>query len=129
MIFRGIAAHDQKAITVPEVHPVIGHCATPERLSQSRNSWAVSYSGLVVHVDHTQGSNEVVESPAFLIVDVGTSEVCYGLDPVDHLALGVFFYEIRVTCGLGSLSDLCNCPVPAFFLPLVAVRSPIQVLW
>jgi hypothetical protein len=42
-----VAAHDEDTITVLEVDPVIGHCAAPERLCQSRNSCAVSYTGLV----------------------------------------------------------------------------------
>ena len=70
MIFCGIAAHDEKTITVLEIDPVIGHCATTERLSQSRNCRAVSYTSLMIDVDHPQASHEAVDSPTLVVVDV-----------------------------------------------------------
>ena len=69
MVFGSIAAHDQDSITVLEIDPVIGHCAAPERLCQSRNSGAVSYTGLVVDVDQAQGPHHRVAGPAFLVVE------------------------------------------------------------
>jgi hypothetical protein len=50
MVFRWVAPHAQNAITVGDVNPVIGHCTAPERLCQSRNSGAVSDTGLVFYV-------------------------------------------------------------------------------
>ena len=62
MVFGSVAAHDKKAITVFEVHPVIGHGTAPKRLSQSRNSWAVSDPGLVVDVNQPQCPDHRIES-------------------------------------------------------------------
>ncbi len=128
MVFGSIAAHDKKAITVFQVYPVIGHCAAPERLSQSRNSWAVSNPGLVVDVDQPQCPDHRIENRNLFVVDVGAAEVRYGFHAVDHLALVVFLDETRVTCFLHTLGDFGDCPVPAFLLPFVAVRGPIQDL-
>jgi hypothetical protein len=53
MIFGSIAAHNQNAITVLDINPVIGHRAASERLCQSRNSGAVSDTGLMFDIDQT----------------------------------------------------------------------------
>jgi hypothetical protein len=53
MVFGSIAAHDQNAITVFDIDPVIGHRAASERLCQSRNCGAVSDTGLMLKVDDT----------------------------------------------------------------------------
>ncbi|MDQ1239413.1 MAG: hypothetical protein QG577_1599 [Thermodesulfobacteriota bacterium] len=70
MVFGSVAAHDEEAITVSEVYPVIRHCATPERLSQSRNCRAVSYPGLVVYVDKSESPYHGIQNPNLFVVYV-----------------------------------------------------------
>ena len=68
MIFGCIASHNQDAIAVADVNPVVGHCAASERLCQSRNSGAVSDTGLVFNVDQTQGPHHRLQRPALFVV-------------------------------------------------------------
>ena len=128
MVCGSIAAHDQDNITVFEVDPVIGHCAAPERLCQSRNSGAVSYSGLVFDVNEPKRPHHRLQRPAFLVVQGGASDVSNGLNSVDHLPFVVLFDEIGVSRGLDSLGDLRDGPVPGLFLPFVTVGGPVQDL-
>ncbi len=128
MVCGSIAAHDKDNITVLEVDPVIGHCAAPERLCQSRNSGAVSYSGLVFDVHQPQGPHHGLQRPAFLVVQGRASDVGNGLNSVNHLAFVVLFDEIRVSRGLDSLGYLRESPIPGLFLPFVTVRGPVQDL-
>ncbi len=68
MVFRRIGSHDQDAVGVANVDPVVGHRAASERLCQSRNSGAVSDTSLVFDIDQTQGAHDGLEYPAFLVV-------------------------------------------------------------
>ena len=52
MVFSSIAAHDKYDIAVVDIYPVVCHCATTERLCQSRNSGGVSNPGLVVYINN-----------------------------------------------------------------------------
>ena len=56
VILSHITTHIQNNIGISKIDIVIGHCTTPERLSQSRYSSAVSDTGLVFNVDEPQGS-------------------------------------------------------------------------
>ena len=128
MVFGSIAAHDQEAITVFQIHVVIGHCAAPERLCQSRNSGAVSNPGLMVQINDAQGPHHRVQAPDFFHVDVGAAEVCNGLRSVNHLTFGVFLDKGGVTRSLGPLGDFSDGPVPAFLLPFVTEGGPVKDL-
>ena len=128
MVFGSVAAHDENAITIFDVNPVIGHCSTPERLSQSRNRRAVSDTGLVVQIDDSQGSSHGIQRPALLIIDVGASKMCYSFSPIYQLALRVFLDKSFVSCGFDPLCDLADCPIPRFLLPFVAAWSPVERL-
>ena len=54
MVFSGIASHDENAVAVFNVDPVVGHCTASERLCQSRNRGAVSDACLVFDVHQPQ---------------------------------------------------------------------------
>jgi hypothetical protein len=74
MVGGRVAAHDEEDITVFEINPVIRHCATPERLCQSRYSWAVSDPGLVFNVHQTQPPQEFLVREAFFQVHGGAAD-------------------------------------------------------
>ncbi len=57
MVLRTVAAHDENAIGILDIYPVVCHSTTTERLCQSRYSGAVSDTGLVVYTDHAQAFN------------------------------------------------------------------------
>jgi hypothetical protein len=69
MVFGSIAAHDYNAITVFDINPVIGHRAASERLCQSRNSGAMSDTGLMFDIDQPGSPQHGLVNPALLIVD------------------------------------------------------------
>ena len=75
VVFSRIGAHDQNAVTVSNVDPVIGHCAASERLCQSRNSGAVSDTGLMFNINQPQGPHHGLNEPAFLIVQGRASHI------------------------------------------------------
>jgi len=54
MVFCYIAAHIEYDICIPEIDVMVRHCAASERLSQSRYSGAVSYTGLMFDIDETE---------------------------------------------------------------------------
>jgi hypothetical protein len=61
MIFRCIGSHDQDAVGVSNVDPVVGHGAASERLCQSRNSGAMSDTSLMFDIDQTKGAHNGLE--------------------------------------------------------------------
>ena len=70
MVFGGIAAHDEKGISVFKIDPVICHCPTSERLCQSRNRWAVSGTGLVIDMNNPKAAGHLVGNRAFFVIGV-----------------------------------------------------------
>ena len=50
VVFSGVTPLNQENIAVLKIDPMVGHCATPERLCQSRYSRAVSDTGLMFDV-------------------------------------------------------------------------------
>ncbi len=88
MIFRGIASLNEDAIAVLNIDPVVGHCATSERLCQSRYSWGVSDAGLMVDINQAHGPRHGGDGPAFLVVHIGTAHVGDGFQAIHHLTLG-----------------------------------------
>jgi hypothetical protein len=54
MILSYITAHVQNNISITKINIMVRHCATTERLCQSRYSCAVSYTGLVLYPDETE---------------------------------------------------------------------------
>jgi hypothetical protein len=59
VVFGNITTHVQDDISISKINIMIGHCTTSIRLCQSRNSGAVSDTGLVLNVDETQGPEEL----------------------------------------------------------------------
>ncbi len=68
MVLGNIAAHIQNNIGVSEIDIMVCHGAATERLCQSRNSCAVSYTGLMFDIDKAERSQEFLVKPAFFIV-------------------------------------------------------------
>ncbi len=100
-----IGTHDEDTVTVSDIDPVIGHCAASERLCQSRNSGAVSDTGLVFDIDQTQGPHHGLQEPAFLIVKGGTSHTGKAGGAVDHLTFRILFRERSITGLLDAMGD------------------------
>jgi hypothetical protein len=68
MIFSSVAAHDENAIAVGDIDPVVRHGAASERLSQSRYRGAVSDTGLMFYVDQSQSTQHSLVNPTLLVV-------------------------------------------------------------
>ncbi len=126
MMLSGIAPLDQEDIAVLKVNPVIGHCATPERLCQSRYSWAVSDTGLVVDIHQAQRPCHGGHHKALFIVYIGASMEGYSLNAIYRLSLAVGGDEVSVSYRLNLLCNSGDCPIPILLLPFIAVRSAIQ---
>ena len=60
MRFGGIAPHDQDDISILDVNPVVGHCTTAKRRSQTGYRRAVSDTRLFVEGDHPGRPNDLV---------------------------------------------------------------------
>ena len=58
----------KNTVTVFDIDPVIGHRAASERLCQSRNSGAMSDTGLVFDIDQPGGTHQGLVNPALLII-------------------------------------------------------------
>ena len=128
MMLGGIASHDEDAVRILEIDPVIGHCTASERLCQSRNSSAVSNTCLMIKMDESQPPYGLVHHGTFFVVHDGAAEMEHGFHTVDFLLLVVEPLEILVAGILDVLGQLLKGPVPALLLPLVAVGSAIQGL-
>ena len=128
MVFGGIAADDENAITVDDVDPVIGHRAASERLCQSRNSGAVSDTGLVLDVGQPHGSQHGLVDPAFLVVQGRGTDRGDALAAIDRTALGVLGHKARVPRVLDLAGDAVERPVPGLLFPLLAVRRAVKHL-
>ncbi len=96
MVLRRVGSHHQDAVAVSNVDPVIGHGAASERLCQSRNSGAVSDTGLMFNIDQAQGSHEGLDQPAFLIVQGCASHTGDAHGAVDHLAFAVPVFKTGI---------------------------------
>jgi hypothetical protein len=116
MVFGSIAAHNQNTITVLNIIPVVGHRTASERLSQSRNSCAVSDTGLMFEVYDTLGAHECVHCVTFFVVQRGGAEGGNTHVTVDDLALFVLHLEGLVAGILGKLGDAFLAPFPAFLV-------------
>jgi hypothetical protein len=68
MIFSSIAALNEYDIAVLNIYPVVCHCATAERLCQSRYSWRVSNPGLMIDKYKSQRTGHGCDEPTLFIV-------------------------------------------------------------
>jgi hypothetical protein len=124
-MFGGIAANNQSTVRVFNINPVIGHRAASERLSQSRNSCAVSDTGLMIHVDDAHASQCLMNDGAFLVAHLGGAQVENLLYPVDDLSAFIGGFKILVAGFLDPSRQSFQHPLPALFFPLVAVWSAV----
>jgi hypothetical protein len=106
MVLRRVGSHNENAVTVSNVDPVVGHCAAPERLCQSRNRSAVSDTGLVFDIDQTQGAHEGLNQPAFLIVQGRASHTGDAQGAVDHLPFVVFELKAGIPAFLDPFGNV-----------------------
>jgi hypothetical protein len=113
-MFGSVAAHDQDGIGILDVDPVIGHCAASKRLSQSRNSGAVSDSGLMVHMDDAEAARGLMGQGAFLVVGMRCAEKKHGVKSIDGVALLVFEQQTGVSCLFHPFGDLIQGPIQLF---------------
>jgi hypothetical protein len=90
VVFSGVASHDEDAVAVFDIDPVIGHRTASERLCQSRNRGAVSDARLVFDIHQPQGTHEGLVEPALLVVHGGTAHRRNGRGAVDGLAFFIF---------------------------------------
>jgi hypothetical protein len=128
MVFSRIASHNEYAIANTNIGPTVGHCTPSERLSQSRYSGAVSETGLMIHIDDSETSQEFDIEKALIILDMATSYPSNTIGSVDHLAFIVFLDETGITTLLNSLGYFRESPIPGFGFPFRAVGGTVQNL-
>ena len=83
MVFRRVAAADQRNIGVFEIRPVIGHCSPTKRGAQTGDRGAVSDTGLMFDVRRPQAAHEFRYEVKVLIVEYGGPEAGNRLGPID----------------------------------------------
>ena len=123
-----VAAHNQNAITVLKIDPVIRHGAASERLCQSRYSSAVSDTGLVLDIDQTQPPQEFLVEKAFFIVQGGASHRGDTLGAVDRLPLVVDQPEAFIPAFFDVSGYLIQRPFPGYLFPLAFIGRAIKGL-
>jgi hypothetical protein len=97
MVFGRVASHHQHYVSILEIYPVIRHCTATIRLSQSRNSCGVSYSGLMFYIDKPKGTEPFLEDITFFIIKCSTAHVGNGISPVNReLFFDVLFCAVRL---------------------------------
>ena len=65
--FSGVAAHDQNQICIFDIGPMIGHCTSPKRRSQTGYRRGVSNTRLVIEDQHPHRTHGFVRDVARLI--------------------------------------------------------------
>src|SRR5205823_11005349 len=78
---------DDDAVAIREVLLERGGAASSERGPQTGDRGAVSYTGLVLDLDHAQRREQLLDEVVLLVVEGGAAEVRHGERPVERLAL------------------------------------------
>ena len=123
MVGRRIGTHDQNAVGILDVHPMIRHRASSERLSQSRYRGAVSDARLVFYVHQSQRPHHALKQPALLIVQRGRAHMgdLFGAVYAQPLRVGRRKAPISGFFDVGR--NPVQSPVPGFNFPFRAVRG------
>jgi hypothetical protein len=92
---------------------MIGHGAASKRLCQSRYSRAVSQSCLVFNIDQSQGTEQCLIKPAFLIIHGRTAHGRHIGNPVDNFSVVILGNKIVIpgffnTPGMVFSSSKCR---------------------
>lgn len=56
VILGGVTTNCQNAITVGDIIPVVGHGSATKAFRQTGDSGGMSYTGVVLQIDHAKGS-------------------------------------------------------------------------
>ena len=83
VILSSVRADNHNTIAVFKVNKVIGHCASTERLCQSRYCRGMSYTGLVFYINETEGPHCLAEEVALFIVQSCAAQVPNGFRSVN----------------------------------------------
>src|SRR5207253_10323951 len=96
---------DDDAVSVLEILLEGGGSAPSERDPQTGDRGAVSYTGLVLDLDHAQGREQLLDEVVLLVVEGGPAEMGHGERAVERLALVVLRLPMRVASLLQALGD------------------------
>ena len=122
MVFDVVRAAGENHVGVGEVAPVRGHGAAAEGRREARNGRRVADAGLVVDRDRTERAGELLQKPAFFVVDLRAAENRKAFRTVDGDAV------LRLLEGfVAGLLHMAGNPfdrfVPADALPVLLART------
>jgi len=126
MILGGIPTDNYDAVGMVNVIPVLRHCPSSERLSQSRYSRGVSNTCLVVNVAKPQASPEFSHQVAFFVVMGSPSKGTHAPQAIHSHRHGIISVSFKISY-IRIDKQFCNpfqCESPLYYFPPRAILSP-----